>query len=105
MITLKVKDRDGGVHEVEANEGDTLMETLREFEWGVAAICGGMCSCGTCHVYLEADGMEKFPEPDVDEEDLVDMLEFSRDGASRLSCQLTLSDAHDGLTLELAPDE
>ena len=50
MITLKVKDREGESHEVEANEGDTLMETLREFDWGVAAICGGMCSCGTCHV-------------------------------------------------------
>ena len=105
MITLKVKDRDGEVHEVSANEGDTLMETLREFDWGVAAICGGMCSCGTCHVYLEDEGMNRFPEPDVDEEDLVDMLEFSRDGASRLSCQLTLAEEHDGLALELAPDE
>lgn len=105
MITLNVKDRDGETHEVTADAGDTLMETLREFEWGVAAICGGMCSCGTCHVYLEGDGMEKFPEPDVDEEDLVDMLEFNREGASRLSCQLTLNEQHNGLQLELAPDE
>lgn len=105
MIKLTVKDRDGDMHEVEADEGDTLMETLREFEWGVAAICGGMCSCGTCHVFLEGDGAQKFPAPDVDEEDLVDMLEFHRAGASRLSCQLTLSAEHNGLKLELAPDE
>lgn len=105
MIKLNVKDRDGATHEVEANEGDTLMETLREYDWGVAAICGGMCSCGTCHVYLDPDDMARFPEPDVDEEDLVDMLEFSRDGASRLSCQLTLQSEHDELSLELAPDE
>jgi 2Fe-2S ferredoxin len=105
VITLKVKDREGQVHEIQASAGDTLMETLREYEWGVAAICGGMCSCGTCHVYLEGDGPDRFPEPDVDEEDLVDMLEFSREGVSRLSCQLTLTEAHDGLAMELAPDE
>jgi len=105
VIKLTVKDREGDKHEVDAKEGDTLMETLREFDWGVAAICGGMCSCGTCHVYLEGDGMKRFPEPDVDEEDLVDMLEFSREGASRLSCQLTLTAEHNGLALELAPDE
>jgi len=105
VIKLTVKDREGDKHEVDAKEGDTLMETLREFDWGVAAICGGMCSCGTCHVYLEGDGPQKFPTPDVDEEDLVDMLEFNREGASRLSCQLTLTAEHNGLTLELAPDE
>ncbi len=105
MIKLTVKDRDGGQHEIEAVEGDTLMETLREFDWGVAAICGGMCSCGTCHVFIDASYQDKFPEMDVDEEDLVDMLEFSRDGESRLSCQLTLTAEHNGLKLELAPDE
>lgn len=105
MIKIEVKDREGEMHAVEANEGDTLMETLREFDWGVAAICGGMVSCGTCHVYLAEKDRDAFPEPDVDEEDLVDMLEFSREGASRLSCQLTLGAEHKGLSLELAPDE
>ncbi len=105
MITLKVKDRDGETHSVEARVGDTLMETLRNFHWGVAAICGGMCSCATCHVYLAPEDMGRFPEPDVDEEDLVDMLEFGRDGASRLSCQLALDTRHDGLAVELAPEE
>jgi 2Fe-2S ferredoxin len=105
VITLKVKDREGETHLIEANEGDTLMEVLREYDWGVAAICGGMCSCGTCHVFIEEGATERFPEPDVDEEDLVDMLEFSREGVSRLSCQLNLEARHDGLALELAPDE
>ena len=104
MITLKVTDREGQAHDIEANEGDTLMETLREYDWGVAAICGGMCSCGTCHVYLSEDDRNKFPPQDIDEEDLVDMLEFSKEG-SRLSCQLTLASEHDGVSLELAPDE
>jgi len=105
VIKLNVKDRDGEQHEVTANDGDTLMETLREFDWGVAAICGGMCSCGTCHVFIAEADLDKFPAMDVDEEDLIDMLEFSRDGESRLSCQLTLNPEHNGVSLELAPDE
>lgn len=104
MIKLKVTDRDGQKHEIEAQEGDTLMEALREHDWGVSAICGGMCSCGTCHVYLNEEDGGKFPPVDIDEEDLVDMLEFTRE-SSRLSCQLTLSAAHNGVSLELAPEE
>lgn len=104
MININVKDREGQTHQVEAPEGDKLMEVLREYDWGVAAICGGMCSCGTCHVYLGQEWLDKFPQPDVDEEDLVDMLEYGGSN-SRLSCQLTLDSSHDGLSLELAPDE
>ena len=104
MIKLNVTDREGQAHEIEATEGDTLMEVLREFDWGVAAICGGMCSCGTCHVFIDEADLNKFGEQDVDEEDLVDMLEFSQ-ANSRLSCQLTLSSDHSGAKLTLAPDE
>ena len=52
MIEITVTDRDGGVHRVNAREGASLMETLRELDYGVAAICGGMCSCATCHVFV-----------------------------------------------------
>ena len=76
MIKIQVTDRDGLEHEIEGREGDHLMETLREFDWGVAAICGGMCSCGTCHVFIEGDWPAKFPAQDVDEEDLIEMLEY-----------------------------
>lgn len=104
MIKLTVTDREGQTHAIEGAAGDRLMEVLREHAWGVAAICGGMCSCGTCHVFLEPDWLDKFPPQDVDEEDLLDMLEFSASN-SRLSCQLTLGPEHDGVRLELAPDE
>ncbi len=59
MINISVKDLDGQVHEIEAREGDSLMEALREHEWGVAAICGGLCSCGTCHVYVDEEWVEQ----------------------------------------------
>lgn len=104
MITIKVKDRDGKSHEIEAEEGYTLMETLRELPWGVAATCGGMCSCATCHVFIDEAWIGVLPAKDYDEEDLIDMLEFEAPN-SRLSCQLRLGPEHDGLELELAPEE
>ena len=104
MINLKVKDLDGQVHELQGREGDSLMEVLREFEWGVPAICGGLCSCGTCHVYLDTEWLDNFQQPDPDEQDLLGVFDSAREN-SRLSCQLYLRTDHDGLMLTIATDE
>ncbi|NIM70772.1 MAG: 2Fe-2S iron-sulfur cluster binding domain-containing protein [Xanthomonadales bacterium] len=103
-MRIGVTDLGGARHEVQANAGDRLMEVLREYDWGVAAICGGMCSCATCHVFLEQDWFDRFPEADYDEQDLLDFLDH-RAPNSRLSCQLTLEPEHDGLQVTLAPEE
>ena len=104
MITISVKDLDGQVHDIQAREGDSLMEALREHEWGVAAICGGLCSCGTCHVYLDEEWLEKFQQADGDEQDLLEVFDCIKDN-SRLSCQLQLHSSHEGLKLTIAPEE
>jgi len=104
LITINVTDRDGQLHQVQAHPNDKLMEVLREFDWGVAAICGGMCSCATCHVYVDQAWLDKFPRREMDEEELLEFLDGFRPG-SRLSCQLELGKQHDGLEVELAPDE
>lgn len=104
MIKISVKDLDGQAHEVQAREGDSLMEALREHEWGVPAICGGLCSCGTCHVYLDTEWQDKFMMADSDEQDLLDVFETTQ-ATSRLSCQLQLRAEHDGLKLSIAPEE
>ena len=104
MINISVKDLDGQVHELQAREGDSLMEALREHEWGVPAICGGLCSCGTCHVYLDTEWMDKFRQVDSDEQDLLEEFENTKDN-SRLSCQIQLQPGHDGLKLSIAPEE
>ena len=54
MPKIVVTDRDGHEHEVAGVAGLKLMETLRELDYGVLAICGGMCSCATCHVLRRA---------------------------------------------------
>ena len=57
--------RDGVEHEVDAKPGLKVMETLRELDYGVAAICGGMCSCATCHVYVDPECLAALPAPSV----------------------------------------
>jgi len=104
MIRIGVIDHDGQHHELEVKPGGVLMETLREQDWGVAALCGGMCSCATCHVFLDEGWMDHFPLKDSDEAELLEILEHYQPN-SRLSCQLRLDNSHDGLQLTLAPEE
>ena len=101
---MQVVDRDGVSHDVEYKPGQKVMEVLRELDYGVAAICGGMCSCATCHVYIAPEWADKVPERQSDESDLLAELQF-RQQSSRLSCQVRLTDALNGLSLTLAPEE
>jgi len=104
MPLLRVVDRDGVEHEVEAKSGFKVMETLRELDYGVAAICGGMCSCATCHVYVDPEWQDKLAPPMSDERELISELAHHEQN-SRLSCQLEFSDALAGLRVTIAPDE
>jgi 2Fe-2S ferredoxin len=104
LIKITVTDLDGQVHEIEASEGEKLMEVLHDYEWGTPAVCGGLCSCGTCHVRIAEGWKEKFPPIDSDEEELLNDLGNS-DADSRLSCQLYLTNDHDGLELTIAVEE
>ena len=103
-IRLNVIDRDGKQHQIEAREIDTLMEALREHDWGVAAVCGGMCSCATCHVYIDAPWLAQLPDQQGDEREILAELSDRR-ATSRLSCQIPLSPELNGMRLTLAPEE
>lgn len=104
MININVKDHDGHTHQLKGQEGDSLMELLRQHEWGVAAACGGLLSCGTCHVYIAPDWRDKFPPKEPEELELLQEFDTTLEN-SRLSCQLKLQSSHDGLKLTIAPDE
>jgi 2Fe-2S ferredoxin len=104
MALLRVIDRDGQEHEVEARTGLKVMETLRALDAGVAAICGGMCSCATCHVYVDAEWQARLPAPMSDERELLTELAHTQDN-SRLSCQIELTPELAGLRITIAPDE
>lgn len=104
MIKIQVTDREGHTHAVEAHPNDRLMEVLREFDWGVAAICGGMCSCATCHVFVDEAWLDAFPQREMDELELLEFLDHFQPN-SRLSCQMELQQKHDGLAVKLPPEE
>lgn len=104
MTTLNVTDRDGVEHQLKAPKGATLMEVLRDQDMGVAALCGGMCSCATCHVYIDASWLAKLPAAQSDETDVLGDLP-DRKSNSRLSCQIAIVPAYEGLKVTVAPEE
>ncbi len=104
MPTVRVVDRDNKERTLEAPAGATLMEPLRDMDDGVAAICGGMCSCATCHVYVDEEWLAKLPAAMSDEGDMLGDLS-SRKPNSRLSCQIVLTEALSGIRVTIAPEE
>ncbi len=105
MAKMLVTDRDGHEHELEGREGVKLMETLREYDYGVTAICGGLCSCATCHIFIDPEWIDRLPAPQGDEKELLVELQHYEPARSRLSCQVDFTPALDGLRLTVAPDE
>jgi ferredoxin, 2Fe-2S len=104
MARMIVVDRDGKEHEIEAKPGLKVMEILRELDYGVAAICGGLCSCATCHVYVDANWAGRLPKPQSDELELLNELPDFKKDASRLSCQVDFTEELSGLKVAIAPD-
>jgi 2Fe-2S ferredoxin len=104
MARMTVVDRDGKDHEVEAKPGLKLMEILRELDYGVAAICGGLCSCATCHVYVDPVWVPRLPAKQSDEQELLTELSDYQAATSRLSCQVEFTEALSGIKVTIAPD-
>ena len=105
MGKILVTDRAGDKHEIEIAAGDNIMDPLRELDAGVEALCGGMCSCATCHIFVEPQWFGKLGEAQDDELELLEETECFKADASRLSCQIEFSDTLDGLTFTIAPEE
>ena len=102
MGIIKVKDRDGGLHELKADTGSTIMEIIRDAGLDIEAACGGCCACATCHVYITNDKIEKLIAKDDDEESMLDQA-FDVEKNSRLGCQIEYTDEMDGMEITLAP--
>jgi 2Fe-2S ferredoxin len=97
MIHITYTDSQGTSRTVEAQEGSTVMETaLRNSIPGIDAECGGACACATCHVYVADEWSEIVGKPSQMEEDMLDFA-FEVRPTSRLSCQIKVSTALDGL--------
>jgi len=104
MPQIFVTDRDGGDHTLDATSGISVMENIRDAGIDeLLALCGGSCSCATCHVYVDESFQATVGAPNEDESELLDSSDHRRPN-SRLSCQIVFEDALDGLRVTIAPE-
>lgn len=105
MVTINVVRRSGETVSIEASEEGSLMEAIRN--GGIdelLALCGGCCSCATCHVHVEPGFETLLPPMGEDENDLLDSAS-DRDSSSRLSCQIPITPDLNGLTVRIAAED
>ncbi|WP_010544484.1 2Fe-2S iron-sulfur cluster-binding protein [Sphingomonas elodea] len=105
MPQLTVVTRDGTERTVTGEAGLSVMEVIRDNGFDeLLALCGGCCSCATCHVHVDPEFADKLPKMSMDEDDLLDSA-GDRDATSRLSCQIPFTDALDGLRVRIAAED
>lgn len=105
MVMLSVVTRAGNEIEVEGRVGGTVMEAIRDAGIDeMMALCGGCCSCCTCHVYVDEAFAGSLMPLTAAEDDLLEMS-AQRMPLSRLSCQLPVTDKLEGLRVTLAPED
>lgn len=105
MPRLVVTNREGETSEIEVEDGLTVMEAIRDNGFDeLLALCGGCCSCATCHVYVEDAGGADLPQMSEDEDDLLESSDHRKEN-SRLSCQIPFDAGLDGLKVRIAPED
>ncbi len=105
MPKLTVVNRDGEESTIEVEDGLTVMEAIRDNGFDeLLALCGGCCSCATCHIHVDAGAMDKLPTMSEDEDDLLESSDH-RNKTSRLSCQIPFTVDLDGLKVTIAPED
>lgn len=105
MPTINVTTRAGEPRMIDGRAGRSLMENLRDNGIDdILALCGGCLSCATCHVYVDEEWLGALPPISTDEDDLLDTSGDRRPN-SRLSCQIPLTDALDGIAVTVAPED
>jgi 2Fe-2S ferredoxin len=105
MPEIIVTRRDGATSSLTVKAGVTLMEALRDGGYDeLLALCGGCCSCATCHVYIDPEIAAKLPPLSADEDELLESSSH-RLPTSRLSCQIKLTDEIPSLKTTIAPED
>ncbi len=103
MASFTVVDTQGNRKEIDAPNGDTLMEAAIENDVDIDAACEGSLACATCHLILDQATYDRLGPPSEDETDMLD-LAFGLTATSRLSCQIRVSDDLDGAVVTV-PEE
>jgi 2Fe-2S ferredoxin len=103
MARITYIEKDGTLHQVDLPKGVSVMAGAKRFTIpGIDGDCGGACACATCHVYVEDGWFEKLAPMEELEHDMLDFA-FDVRPTSRLSCQIRMDEALDGLVVRI-PD-
>jgi 2Fe-2S ferredoxin len=101
MASITYIQHDGGEMTIDVKNGQSVMEgAIRNDVPGIDADCGGACACATCHVYVDPEWLSKLGPPNPMEASMLDFAE-NREASSRLSCQVKVNDAMDGLIVRV----
>ena len=102
---LNVIDREGNQTTIDIEEGMTIKDAIEDKlvpdNYGV---CGGCCSCGTCHVYVKPNDFDKLTTKEEDEIETLESIAVEPNKYSRLSCQVEFKKEYDNITVTIAPD-
>ncbi len=102
MACVKFIEFNGTEHGVRVEAGISLMEAARTNNVpGILADCGGACACATCHVMVEPEWLPLLPEISAEEDSMLEFGLEERTATSRLSCQIPVTDALDGIVVRL----
>lgn len=104
MVKLVVTDKDGCDVEVDARPGLSVMENIRDLPRSVEAICGGLCSCATCHVFIAPEWIARLSPRRFEERLMLSGSPWFDVERSRLSCQIKVTAELEGLRFTVAPD-
>ena len=101
MAKITYNTHDDKTHTIDVQNGLTVMEGAVQNDIpGIDADCGGSMSCATCHVYVKEDWYDKLAKKEMGEDDMLDQA-YEPNSYSRLSCQISVSDDLDGLTVHM----
>ncbi|MER8396222.1 2Fe-2S iron-sulfur cluster-binding protein [Mesorhizobium sp. M1340] len=102
MVKITYIEHNGQPHVVDVPRGTSVMEGARDNGIpGIEADCGGACSCATCHAYVESSWIDRLPAKQPMEEDMLDFAFATDPARSRLTCQIRVNEALEGLVLLL----
>ncbi len=105
MARITYITTDGTRHDVDVENGYSVMEgAINNNIQGIVAECGGACACATCHSYIDEAWLDRIPNMDDMEDSMLDAA-FERKENSRLTCQIEVSDALDGLVVHVAEND
>ncbi|RZT94851.1 2Fe-2S ferredoxin [Advenella incenata] len=105
MPLICITTRDGHKHNIQATTGNSIMETIRDAGIDeMLALCGGCCSCATCHIHVDSARLGSLPAIGDDEDALLDSSDH-RLPESRLACQISVVEGLEGFAARIAPED